>query len=211
MRLPPKLASRISARLARQERSKGDAAMLRRRRKNQHLGGKSRKEVVQSMVEDIWEEGGPPDYDSEEEAGDLLDLDQDEENPNENADKRDENKMDVEEDDEEEEEELLVDYWRLQGTDYVFRYGEEEYHATMVTLPCVVEVQKTLDSVSLYKTGDLSQMLVVHDVKKTATSVKPDVQSDVLDGFYKHGLTTPMHGVMERFIRIAFKVHLLCS
>lgn len=45
---------------------------------------------------------------------------------------------------------------------YIFFAGDERYNATMVYLPCIVESQKTLDGSTYYKSGEVSQMLVVH-------------------------------------------------
>ncbi|KAH7816649.1 putative transcription initiation factor TFIID subunit 7 [Monocercomonoides exilis] len=41
---------------------------------------------------------------------------------------------------------------------------EETFPATLVNLPCIIESQKTFDQKTFYKTADISQMLIIHEV-----------------------------------------------
>ena len=73
LRLPPRLAARLNARVTRQERTRGEGFSFRRRRKNQK-GGKTEKDGAQVVIDAVWGEDGAPDYDSTDDATDLLDL-----------------------------------------------------------------------------------------------------------------------------------------
>jgi len=74
------------------------------------------------------------------------------------------------------------------------------YSALLVDLPCIIESNKTLDKKAVFKSADISQMLVVAD--------RIDREEEVLtvparpqDLTYPHGLTPPMHYVRKRRFR----------
>ncbi|KAG0635915.1 TAFII55 protein conserved region-domain-containing protein [Tuber brumale] len=74
------------------------------------------------------------------------------------------------------------------------------YSALLVDLPCIIESNKTLDKKAIFKTADISQMLVVGD--------RIDREEEVLtvparpqDITYPHGVTPPMHYVRKRRFR----------
>ena len=45
---------------------------------------------------------------------------------------------------------------------FTFKFKEFESKASLMELPCVIESQKSLDSVNLFKSNNISQMLYVH-------------------------------------------------
>ena len=198
LRLPPRLAARLNARVTRQERTRGEGFSFRRRRKNQK-GGKTEKDGAQVVIDAVWGEDGAPDYDSTDDATDLLDL-EDEGPQSEEEGENGKKKLD---DEDEEDDDLVIDYWRVENKDFIFRYGEDEYYATLVNLPCVIECQKTLDSNAFYKTGDVGQMLIVHDIKVASGQPRPAMDpNDFIDGVYVNGVTPPMHHIAERFEKV---------
>lgn len=199
LRLPPRLAGRLASQLSQQERAKSKGPLLHRRRKRQPKdSATSAKSQMASLVEAVWGEEGAPDYDSTDEvAGDLLDL-----------------VLGEEEDDEEEEgagmeedkpggelAEEKIDYWRVEGKEYVFEFGHEQLHATLVNLPCVVETQKlTADALQMYKTGNVGQALIVHDAP--ASEPRPSDlfgAEDFVEHTYSHGITPPLQQISHRF------------
>eukprot|EP01112_Ceratiomyxa_fruticulosa_P016904 TRINITY_DN5176_c0_g1_i1.p1 TRINITY_DN5176_c0_g1~~TRINITY_DN5176_c0_g1_i1.p1 ORF type:complete len:133 (+),score=29.96 TRINITY_DN5176_c0_g1_i1:41-400(+) len=52
------------------------------------------------------------------------------------------------------------------GRNAQFKMGDQQYNATLLDLPCIVESLKTLDQIVYYKSADIGQMLVVHDEPK---------------------------------------------
>lgn len=45
---------------------------------------------------------------------------------------------------------------------FSFKFNDFESKASILELPCVIESHKTLDSVNLFKSNNISQMLYVH-------------------------------------------------
>jgi hypothetical protein len=45
---------------------------------------------------------------------------------------------------------------------YMFKFGDIETPASLMDLPCVIESHKSLDSVNLFKSNNISQMIYVH-------------------------------------------------
>ena len=39
--------------------------------------------------------------------------------------------------------------------------GKRHYHARLVNLPCPVETHRTFDKITMYKTGNIGQMIIV--------------------------------------------------
>ncbi|CAI8510752.1 unnamed protein product [Pichia kudriavzevii] len=81
----------------------------------------------------------------------------------------------------------------------VVSIGDALYAAKLVNLPTVSEVHKSVDRKNLYKTVDVSQMLLV--VKRISdrseiSSLKVDKEAGET---YPDGLTTPMEGIKEKF------------
>lgn len=71
------------------------------------------------------------------------------------------------------------------------------YPAQLVNLPCPVEVHKTLDHASYYKSADIAQMLIVYEDHLSFD----EAQEKPVEGFpsyYHSGLTPPMKRVVER-------------
>jgi hypothetical protein len=97
------------------------------------------------------------------------------------------------------------DFSCIKGKEYVFRFSNEEYHATLIKFPTIIEVQKTFDNKSLYKSGDIGHMLIVHDVpfsQPRPAEWDKYVNSNVDE--YPHGLTPPLQNVVEeRFQRFS--------
>ena len=47
-----------------------------------------------------------------------------------------------------------------------FSCSKGKFKATLVDLPCIVETQRTYDTITFYKSCDIHQMMVVHDRKE---------------------------------------------
>jgi transcription initiation factor TFIID subunit 7 len=45
---------------------------------------------------------------------------------------------------------------------FSFKLGDKESTASLLDLPCVIESHKSLDSMNLFKSNNISQMLYVH-------------------------------------------------
>lgn len=58
--------------------------------------------------------------------------------------------------------ELTLQYMRREKDKFVFWAAGDIFSATMVHLPCIVETHKTLDNSAYFKSGEISQMLIVH-------------------------------------------------
>ncbi|KAI6174093.1 Transcription initiation factor TFIID subunit 7 [Aphelenchoides besseyi] len=63
-----------------------------------------------------------------------------------------------------------------------FRIGNDLLHFTTYDLPCILEVNKTLDDVALYKTGDISQLLLCTIDPQPEPSVASSPRSELTDG-----------------------------
>ncbi|KAH9253504.1 hypothetical protein BASA81_008551 [Batrachochytrium salamandrivorans] len=198
LRLPPRLAGRLANQLSQQERAKSKGPLLHRRRKRKPKDSTmSAKSQMASLVEAVWGEEGAPDYDSTDEvAGDLLDLVLGEE-----EDEEEEGTAMEEEKPGNELTEEKIDYWRVEGKEYVFEFGQEQFHATLVNLPCVIETQKlTADALQMYKTGNVGQALIVHDAP--ASQPRPSElfsMEDFVEHTYSHGITPPLQQISHRF------------
>ncbi|KII68256.1 Transcription initiation factor TFIID subunit 7 [Thelohanellus kitauei] len=78
-------------------------------------------------------------------------------------------------------------------------------HGKMVDLPCIIESNKSIDKKSIYKTGDICQMLLCQTTPFDASS--DDNQSVVHGGWtskkfqWPHGLTPPLKNVRTRRFR----------
>jgi transcription initiation factor TFIID subunit 7 len=93
----------------------------------------------------------------------------------------------------------------------VVRIRKTLYSAKLVDLPTIIESSKTLDRKSLYKTGDICQMLLIGDVISHEETILayPSRSSDYT---YPHGLTPPLRWVRKRRFRkrISNRVCPLC-
>jgi len=85
------------------------------------------------------------------------------------------------------------------------------FSARLVDLPCIVESWKTFDKKSLWKTGDVSQMLECNDPEKPSNSSDGE-DNNSFDYFkkrlheakkyqYPHGITAPLKNVRKRRFR----------
>ncbi|RPA89800.1 hypothetical protein L873DRAFT_584174 [Choiromyces venosus 120613-1] len=74
------------------------------------------------------------------------------------------------------------------------------YGALLVDLPCIIESNKTLDKKTIFKSADISQMLVVGDRidREEEALAIPARPQDIT---YPHGITPPMHYVRKRRFR----------
>lgn len=77
------------------------------------------------------------------------------------------------------------------GRSGTFVVGNEQFPASLLDLPCVVESYKTYDDSVLIKTADIGQMIMVREADDAA----PDVVE------YRHGLTPPMRDARKRRFR----------
>lgn len=69
--------------------------------------------------------------------------------------------------------------------DAIFHFGGKNYKAKLVDLPCITEAYKSNDLTTYYKSGDVSQMLLVQD-----EAIKEEISNE-----YDSGLTPPMKNV----------------
>ncbi|KAF8090984.1 hypothetical protein N665_0460s0025 [Sinapis alba] len=77
------------------------------------------------------------------------------------------------------------------GRSGTFVIGNEEFPASLLDLPAVVESFKTYDDCSLVKTADIGQMIMVREPgDPTPNTVE-----------YRHGLTPPMKDARKRRFR----------
>ncbi|KAI6226793.1 TAFII55-N domain-containing protein [Aphelenchoides besseyi] len=63
-----------------------------------------------------------------------------------------------------------------------FRIGNDLLHFTTYDLPCILELNKTLDDVALYKTGDISQLLLCTADPQPEPSVASSPRPEQTDG-----------------------------
>lgn len=77
------------------------------------------------------------------------------------------------------------------GRSGTFSIGNDQFPASLLDLPCVVESYKTYDDNVLIKTADIGQMIMVREESDPA----PD------DVEYRHGLTPPMRDARKRRFR----------
>ncbi|CAL5414066.1 unnamed protein product [Camellia sinensis] len=77
------------------------------------------------------------------------------------------------------------------GRSGTFAIGNDQFPASLLDLPCIVESYKTYDDSVLIKTADIGQMIMVRE--------ESDPAPDVVE--YKHGLTPPMRDARRRRFR----------
>eukprot|EP00834_Sanchytrium_tribonematis_P000791 NODE_15_length_50561_cov_0.608081.p22 type:complete len:306 gc:universal NODE_15_length_50561_cov_0.608081:48889-47972(-) len=91
----------------------------------------------------------------------------------------------------------------------IFIYQKDIYMFKLVDLPCILETQKTVDKKQFYKSGDISQMILVDEepFEKEREGLTIDELSarlpdlDRTDYIYPHGLTPPLQHVRQRRFR----------
>lgn len=94
---------------------------------------------------------------------------------------------------------IPAEYWQEQGADYFFKFGDDVYYASLVTLPTRAEIHETKDQVHTIKTADIRGMLLVHDVTVASGLPRPTSSSDQA---YPHGVCGSLEGVVpNRFER----------
>jgi transcription initiation factor TFIID subunit 7 len=77
------------------------------------------------------------------------------------------------------------------GRSGTFAIGDQQFPASLLDLPTVVESYKTYDDSALVKTADIGQMIMVREAGDTA----PDTVE------YRHGITPPMRDARKRRFR----------
>ncbi|KAH7857579.1 hypothetical protein Vadar_014209 [Vaccinium darrowii] len=77
------------------------------------------------------------------------------------------------------------------GRNGTFVIGNDQFPASLLDLPCVVESYKTYDDNVLIKTADIGQMIMVRE--------HGDPRPDAVE--YRHGLTPPMRDARRRRFR----------
>lgn len=70
-------------------------------------------------------------------------------------------------------------------------FNDKQYCATIVQLPCVVETHKSYDDISLYKTGDIGQAIIIHTKEN-----EPRVDQT---GRLKSGITPPTNRIVNKY------------
>eukprot|EP01083_Nonionella_stella_P000280 830_1 len=96
-------------------------------------------------------------------------------------------------------------------------YGEE-YKGVLVDLPCHMEALKTFDNSTYYKSGDVAQMLVVHEAGWDGTDdqlAEPHPSEERGESYkYMSGLTQPTNNIRRPTVGIgerAFREHVVCA
>jgi len=77
------------------------------------------------------------------------------------------------------------------GRNGTFVIGNDQFPASLLDLPCIVESYKTYDDSVLIKTADIGQMIMVRE--------HSDPRPDAVE--YRHGLTPPMRDARRRRFR----------
>ncbi|KAF0991719.1 hypothetical protein HZS_2634 [Henneguya salminicola] len=84
-------------------------------------------------------------------------------------------------------------------------WGDVKFYGKVVDLPCIIESNKSIDCKSIYKTGDISQMLIC---SLEPFSESRDTNLAVIPGgwtakkfLWPHGLTPPLKNVRTRRFR----------
>ena len=81
----------------------------------------------------------------------------------------------------------------------VFNLGKSMYNAKLVDLPCIIESNKTNDNKHMFKTADISQMLLVeHLIPNEQAAISTDTPFKIEDYIYPHGMTPPLRDVRKR-------------
>ncbi|KAI0306322.1 TAFII55 protein conserved region-domain-containing protein [Multifurca ochricompacta] len=83
----------------------------------------------------------------------------------------------------------------------VFHVGDSVYSSKLVDLPCIIEVQKTLDNKRMFKVADICQMLLVEQRIPNEEVVNNQKSFNIDDFIWPHGLTPPLHHVRKRRFR----------
>jgi hypothetical protein len=94
--------------------------------------------------------------------------------------------------------------WKHAGAErYIFRAGEDEYHATMIELPTTTELHKSTGEgiTDVVAVGRVKRMLLVHPVLTSEPYPKALAHAGMDNKMeWKHGITTPMrNAVPDRF------------
>lgn len=77
--------------------------------------------------------------------------------------------------------------------------ADDEFHAQLMDLPTVTEVHKTIDRRNIFKTVDVSQILLVtHRVGDPKPNLHQLTQFTQDPQAFPHGLTPPMHNARNR-------------
>lgn len=96
---------------------------------------------------------------------------------------------------------------RGDGRHAIVRYDHEEFAAKLVDLPCIVESHKTFDKKTMWKTADISQMLVCTKDPLPLTDEEDKPQRKSLNEkvdkkfIWNHGITPPLKNVRKRRFR----------
>ena len=105
-------------------------------------------------------------------------------------------------------------------TQFKFKFENFESTATLVDLPCIVESMKSVDSINLFKSNDISQMIYVHPNKEKFLEEVPKhekVAKKVMQSsdpsqppkpvyLARDGLTPPTKCIRSRYFRKDFPV-----
>ncbi|XP_062514258.1 transcription initiation factor TFIID subunit 7-like [Corticium candelabrum] len=95
------------------------------------------------------------------------------------------------------------------GRHAVVRWEGKQLSGKLVDLPCIIESHKTVDKKTLYKTGDVCQMLVVTDEDPSLDSPEEledrlslSKRKELIKKFqWNHGITPPLKNVRKRRFR----------
>ena len=81
-----------------------------------------------------------------------------------------------------------------------FRCDGMTYPARLVNLPCPVEIHKTFDHATYYKSSDVGQILIVYEdmTHLEESESVPGYRVEGYPSYYPSGLTPPMKRVVER-------------
>ena len=91
----------------------------------------------------------------------------------------------------------------------IFLHRNIAYLFKLVDLPCILEAQKTIDKKQFYKSGDISQMILVDGTPLNKENEGINIEEikenlpklDRKDYIYPHGLTPPLHNARQNRFR----------
>lgn len=94
------------------------------------------------------------------------------------------------------------------------KYEDFESKASLVELPCILESQKSIDMINLFKSNDICQMILVHDPNKEPEIPESQAKKVVVEEkdtkqikyLANSGITAPTTNIRKKFFRQPPKV-----
>ena len=96
-----------------------------------------------------------------------------------------------------------VNYKNKTPREFVLNVEGKDYNGSLIDLPCIIEIQKTYNKQLYFKTGNISQMMVVYDEDKKLNDIieiSEDVHMDKKDNYKcDTGITPPSQNIRTRW------------